>query len=424
MFAVFGVVLVLIGANQDALAAALDIRLAESGLITSLLALGIGAGMAVGGVLADWLPRRALALGAVWLAAAALLGVSADLSFARLLVHVFALGAGAGLASAVLNVVVIERYGEAAPRPLLVLHSAATLGAIAGPGLAAALGDAQHWTPSFHAAGFAYLALSLWLLRLPLAEPAYTREAPPVGGAPRGEAPRPLELAAFCAAAFAYLGIEASVTVFAVPYATEGLGLDGDRGRAAISAFWLGLLAGRMGAFLWRGPLDARLIAASGVAGAAALAAAASLWTPQIEWTFGVVGVAIGPVFPLLVALAARSLPARPGLATGCLMGVGSLGGFAIPWLVGAIGDRAGVGAAIGTLVAAALLLVVAAVLARARRARPSPQVGLCSTCRHARRTANRRGSEFWQCGRAEDDPAYRRYPELPVVECAGHDPF
>ena len=132
MFAVFGVVLVLIGANQDALAAALDIRLAESGLITSLLALGIGAGMAVGGALADWLPRRALALGAVWLAAAALLGVSADLSFARLLVHVFALGAGAGLASAVLNVVVIERYGEAAPRPLLVLHSAATLGAIAG----------------------------------------------------------------------------------------------------------------------------------------------------------------------------------------------------------------------------------------------------------------------------------------------------
>ncbi len=422
MFAVFGVVLVLIGANQDALAAALDLRLAESGLMTSLLALGIGAGMAVGGALADWLPRRALALGAVWLAAAALLGVSADLSFARLLVHVFALGAGAGLASAVLNVVVIERYGEAAPRPLLVLHSAATLGAIAGPGLAVALGDAQHWTPSFHAAGFAYLALSLWLLRLPLAEPAYTRE-PPVGGAPRRGAPRPLELAAFCAAAFAYLGIEASVTVFAVPYATEGLGLSGDRGRAAISAFWLGLLAGRMGAFLWRGPLDARLIAASGVAGAAALAAAASLWTPRIEWTFGVVGVAIGPVFPLLVALAARSLPARPGLATGYLMGVGSLGGFAIPWLVGAIGDRAGVGAAIGTLVAAALLLVVAAVLARALRARPSPPVGLCSTCRHARRTANRRGSEFWQCGRAEREPAFRRYPELPVAECAGHEP-
>lgn len=418
MFTVFGVVLVLVGANQDALAAALDIRLAESGLVTSLLALGIGAGMAVGGPLADRLPRRALALGAVWLAAAALLGVSAGLSFARLLVHVFAIGAGAGLVSAVLNVVAIEHYGEGAPRPLLVLHSAATLGAIAGPGLAAALGDAEHWTPSFRAAGFAYLALSLWLLRVPLGEPAYTRAAAPVGGTPR-----PLELAAFCAAAFAYLGIEASVTVFAVPYATEGLGFTGDRGRAAISAFWLGLLAGRVGAFLWRGPLDARLIAASGVAGAVALTAAAALWTPRMEWTFGVVGVALGPVFPLLVALAGRSLPARPGLATGCLAGVGSLGGFTIPWLAGAIGDRAGVGAAIGTLVAAALLLTIAAAVARALRPRPSPTIGLCATCRHARRTANRRGSEFWQCGRAEDDPAYRRYPELPVAECAGHEP-
>ena len=144
MFAVFGAVLVLIGANQDAIAAALDIHRDKSGLITSLLALGIGTGMAVGAPLADRLPRRSLVLGAAWLAAAALLGVSVDLSFARLLVHVFALGAGAGLASAVLNVVVVEHYGEAASRPLLVLHSAATLGAIAGPGLAATLGDAEH----------------------------------------------------------------------------------------------------------------------------------------------------------------------------------------------------------------------------------------------------------------------------------------
>ena len=417
MFAVFGAVLVLIGANQDAIAAALDIHLAESGLITSLLALGIGTGMVVGAPLADRVRRRSLVLGGVWLAAAALLGVSADLSFARLLVHVFALGAGAGLASAVLNVVVVEHYGEAASRPLLVLHSAATLGAIAGPGLAATLGDAEHWTPSFRATGFAYLALSLCLLRVPLAEPASTRGALPStraalrDGAKPGGTPRPLELAAFCAAAFACLGIEASLTVFAVPYATEGLGLSGDRGRAAISAFWLGLLAGRMGAFVWRGPLDARLIAASGVAGAAVLAAAASLWTPRIEWTLGLVGVAIGPVFPLLVALAARSLPARPGLATGCLMGVGSLGGFAIPWLAGAIGDRAGVTATIGTLVGAALLLTIAAVLARAFRPRPSPPtllpaVGLCSTCRHARRTSNRRGSEFWRCGRAGHEPS------------------
>ena len=61
IFGVFGVVLVLVGANQDALAAALGIGLAESGLVSSVLALGIGSGMAAGGPLADRLPHRALA---------------------------------------------------------------------------------------------------------------------------------------------------------------------------------------------------------------------------------------------------------------------------------------------------------------------------------------------------------------------------
>lgn len=418
IFAVFGVVLVLVGANQDALASALGIGLGESGLVTSVLALGIGAGNAAGGPLADRLPRRALALGSVWVAAAALLGVSHDMSFARLLVQVFALGAGAGVANVVFNVAVVEGSGDRGPRRLLVMHSAATLGAIAGPGLAAALGDPQHWTPSFHAAGLAYLALSLWLWRVPLGAAARAHaDAHPDGP------PRPLELGAFCLAAFAYLGVEASLTVFAVPYAGDGLGLPGDRGRAAISAFWLGMLAGRMCALLWRGALDARAVVISGLASALVLTLGAALWTPRVEWLFAAAGLVIGPVFPLVVALGARSLPARPGLATGCLMGLGSLGGFTLPWLAGAVGDRAGVSAAFAVLVAAALLLAGAAALAFTLRRRPSPQVGLCSTCVHARRTANRRGSEFWQCGRAEHDPGFRRYPELPVRACPGHEP-
>ncbi len=48
---------------------------------------------------------------------------------------------------------------------------------------------------------------------------------------------------------------------------------------------------------------------------------------------------------------------------------------------------------------------------------------GLCADCRHARRIANRRGSEFLLCGRAVNDPRYRRYPPLPVLRCPGHQP-
>lgn len=48
---------------------------------------------------------------------------------------------------------------------------------------------------------------------------------------------------------------------------------------------------------------------------------------------------------------------------------------------------------------------------------------GLCASCRHARRVASRRGSLFLLCGRAADDPRFRRYPPLPVLRCAGHEP-
>lgn len=48
---------------------------------------------------------------------------------------------------------------------------------------------------------------------------------------------------------------------------------------------------------------------------------------------------------------------------------------------------------------------------------------GLCATCRHARRIVSAKGSVFLLCGRAVEDPAYRRYPPLPVLACAGHQP-
>ena len=51
-----------------------------------------------------------------------------------------------------------------------------------------------------------------------------------------------------------------------------------------------------------------------------------------------------------------------------------------------------------------------------------APEVGLCAACLHARSQASARGSRFWRCARADRDPAYRRYPRLPVRECAGFE--
>ena len=48
---------------------------------------------------------------------------------------------------------------------------------------------------------------------------------------------------------------------------------------------------------------------------------------------------------------------------------------------------------------------------------------GLCDTCVHQQVVRNTRGSVFSLCRRSRTDPAYPKYPRLPVLECPGHEP-
>jgi len=53
-----------------------------------------------------------------------------------------------------------------------------------------------------------------------------------------------------------------------------------------------------------------------------------------------------------------------------------------------------------------------------ANRARPD--AGLCERCLHGRRISSSRGSVFYLCGLSAVDPAYPKYPRLPVIRCDG----
>ncbi len=59
-------------------------------------------------------------------------------------------------------------------------------------------------------------------------------------------------------------------------------------------------------------------------------------------------------------------------------------------------------------------------------REEPEPleraSAGLCADCSHGRRVVSTRGSRFWLCGLADRDPAFARYPRLPVLTCPGHE--
>jgi hypothetical protein len=47
---------------------------------------------------------------------------------------------------------------------------------------------------------------------------------------------------------------------------------------------------------------------------------------------------------------------------------------------------------------------------------------GLCDTCSYQQEVRNTRGSVFSLCTRSRVDPAYPRYPRVPVLSCRGYE--
>jgi len=51
-----------------------------------------------------------------------------------------------------------------------------------------------------------------------------------------------------------------------------------------------------------------------------------------------------------------------------------------------------------------------------------APPEGLCESCRHCKRVASARGSEFRLCRLSEGDARFVKYPRLPVLTCGGYE--
>jgi len=359
----FGIVLVVLGASQAEMARDLHLDLAHSGLLASALALGLGVGVVSAGPLFDRCPRRPLFVAAMLLTGAPLLTAGVELGFSRWLVLIGLAGVGAGMYETLVNGAVAERYAAGSVRMLALMHALVTAGAVSGPLFASWIAAQFAWSVGFHWLGAAHLALAGAALLIPFPmRPPRTAASESTSDALLSTVFLP-----YAMVLFAYVGFEASLTVFASPYATGALSLDAQRGRSAISAFWLGLLVGRLLLAALHGASPVRAIALSGALGALVLALGVWARIPIIELPYLASGIALGAVFPLVIALAAQRFPHARGSAAGLAAGAGSLGGFAVPWLTGALGDAAGVTLAVGSLAVWPALIALCA--ARLRRA-------------------------------------------------------
>jgi fucose permease len=358
-FMAFGFVLVIVGANQVEMAQELSIDLSQTGLLAAVLALGMGVGVVGAGPLCDRFPRRRLFAIAFLIAAAALLAVERDMSYARWVAHLAVVGLGIGAYDTLVNAVVVQRGAAASPNLMTLVHSGASVGAIAGPPIIGFIASGWHWTASFHWIGVVHLALAVALLgvRFP-APPAHHDVERPALVTLLGP------LAALGLVAFAYVGIESSVTAFARPYA-DSVSVSAERDRLAISAFWIGLFIGRLGVLGLRRALDASLLVVMGGVATLLVAIAVATATAQVGVAFLLVGIVLGCVYPVAIALAGQRAPGAEGTAAGIVAGAGALGGFAVPWLTGAIGDAGGIALGFGSLALWCAVLALGAAAAR-----------------------------------------------------------
>ena len=262
------------------------------------------------------------------------------MGFARALSQLVLVGVGIGALETLVNVTVSERRGSSSAKPLLFVHSAATLGAMLTP-FAIALARPD-WTTTFHiTGGAALLVVAVAFAKHPNPMPLTSagRMRPQIG-----------PLLPFLVMGFAYVGVEATLTLFAVPYASGALSLTEARGRDAIGFFWSGLLVGRIGLMLVPRPIGPGFLVAAGLAGAAILLGGIGARLHQVELVFAAAGLAMGFVFPVMIALTSDRFPDSRGTATGLVAGAAALGGFVVPWLSGALGDRIGIGPALASL--------------------------------------------------------------------------
>lgn len=365
-FFAFGVLLVLPGGLGDALSAAFALDMRQRGALASALLFGIGAGVVVSGPLSDRFPRRPLFVDASLASAAALAGAAFAPSFAALGVAFALLGLAAGFYETLLNSAVPEAFPERSAAKLNLAHSAATVGAALGAPLLGSAAARLGW-------GNALAALAVVFAALAAAGLAARFPAPPGARAAERASPLPWRtLAALSVAGAAYVGLESALSALLPAFAdARALApaqlLGAPRGTLAISAFWAGLFAARISFGALAIPARARELVLGGALGALLLAVGGALPGYAYELWSLAIGLALGAVFPVLVVLAGDAAPERRGTALAVVVFAGSVGGVALPYLAGALGETRGVCAALLALAVASAAIALG-VRAAARR--------------------------------------------------------
>lgn len=333
--------------------------------------------------------RATLAIASIAVAAGLVLqGTTGDW-----LVFVFAAVPGSFGAATVdvgVNALFLDVFARSRGRALNLLHTAFSVAALVTPvGAASMVGAGVPWQAILAGTGAAWLfvggALALatpaWVaapagasthvaaVRTAIdAAGAVTSPSAPDPAASRGRRlPVPAPLLVLAIAIACYVGAEAGVSDWLVRFLER---LPVEVASAALTLFWAGVTVGRLGVARAGSRLDpVRTAATAAGAGSALVLAAVLVPAPEVALVlFGAVGVAFGPVYPLVVAAAGTRFPASSAVVTSTLTIAAVVGAVSYPPAVGFLSVI--VGLRVAMLGTSALAAGAAVALVASRRAR------------------------------------------------------
>jgi fucose permease len=310
------------------------------GAIFWATSLGYGLSAAANGPLIHRFGVRAYLLCGAAVALAAAVAIAVRVPFPLFVVLQGALGFGIGGLEAALN-----SYLSTLERPTALLnslHAFFGVGAVIGPLVAATmLSQGYAWTTFYVLIAALIAPLVAGLLLYPRTAKPDPADAPPRYS--RALVHRGVWLGGLFLAL--YVGVEISVGNWTVSFLTEDRGYGLVTAGWAVSGYWMGLTAGR---FVLNRLFERFGVGAVGMITAClvgTVVSAAAVWLVPGGAIVGLalLGFSLGPMYPTMIAVMPRLVPAAlVATAIGLVVSLSVGGGALFPFLAGAFAQRFG----------------------------------------------------------------------------------
>jgi fucose permease len=298
----------------------------------------------------------------------------------------FVIGVGQGFVEVAVNWSVVKMAPEASGRPMSLMHGAFSIGAVAGPlATGALIAAAVPWGFIYRIIGGLFIALLAASSLIPIqglegsASAKHHHRAELYG--------EPTFWLGFVVLML-YVGVEMGLSNWLSEYFVAVLGSTAALGAFTVSAFWMGLLAGRFGVpLVYHGPRhDAVLFVLSSILTVATLVLAIVGFTGGIQIAFAasaIAGFGCSCVYPVSMSLVGEAFPDAQGEAMGFASAGGGLGAFLFPLATAFVAKSWGLRAGYISFIFLALAVLGACVMLslaarrRMRRRRPAPDAAL-----------------------------------------------